>query len=279
MSPRRDPPATPEGEQPRGGSPLWRPTKQDRESLTSFYGVLAVLTVALALVGPFLHQPVVALVVSAGLVIVASAVLILIRRAISRTIKVRISVMIGSAVIAVLAGVGIGVLIRYVSQSPAHHPLSAPATVNARTEHPATPSPATPSQSSAPPSPSVTTGAVATFTTPTAGTDISDGYLSAAGTVRRLPAGYRLDLFLKVSYLSVYYAAGDPNSALTTVGDRWSGSIFVGSQGPCTVYIELVELSPTSVRLMNSEDSYQSGGYPSVTVLGTTLATVRLNLS
>jgi hypothetical protein len=99
--------------------------------------------------------------------------------------------------------------------------------------------------------------------------------LSASGTVRDLPPGYRLDLFLKIPSVPTYYAAGDPRNVLTIRGDDWSGSIYIGAQGPCTVY--LVELSPASVVLMNSEILYQSDGYPSITALGTILASVTLS--
>jgi len=117
------------------------------------------------------------------------------------------------------------------------------------------------------------------FTTPTAGADISVGNLSASGTVRNLPPGYRLDLFLKFADTSVYYAAGDPNTTVTIAGGKWSGRIGVGSHAPTAVYIYLVELSPASVRLVNSEVSYQNNGFPSITALGTILARVQLKLS
>jgi hypothetical protein len=123
------------------------------------------------------------------------------------------------------------------------------------------------------------TGPSGSFTTPTAGADINAGNLSASGTVRNLPPGYRLDLFLKFADLSVYYVAGDPNTTVTIAGSKWSGRIGVGSHAPTTIYIYLVELSPASVRLMNSEVSYQNNGFPSITALGTILARVQLNLS
>ena len=97
--------------------------------------------------------------------------------------------------------------------------------------------------------------------------------------MRNLPPGYRLDLFLKFADLGVYYAAGDPNTTLTIAGGKWSGGIGVGSHGSTAIYIYLVELSPASVRLMNSEVSYQNNGFPSITALGTILASVKLNLS
>jgi hypothetical protein len=143
------------------------------------------------------------------------------------------------------------------------------------------PSSPPPNQSSSGPSssPTFTSGASGSFTTPTAGADINVGNLSASGTVRNLPPGYRLDLFLKFADLSVYYAAGDPNTTVTIAGSKWSGRIGVGSHAPTTIYIYLVELSPASVRLMNSEVSYQNNGFPSITALGTILARVQLNLS
>jgi hypothetical protein len=65
--------------------------------------------------------------------------------------------------------------------------------------------------------------------------------LTAPGAVRRLPRGYRLELFLKI----------------------------------------LVELSPASVALMNSTPDipYQSNGYPSITVLGPTLASPQTDVT
>jgi len=289
MSPGQDPPTSPEGEQPHHGNPRWKLTEQEHRDLALLSAAFTALTVALALVQLFVHQVTVELPLSAGLAIAVPTAVVLIRRAISHTVKLRVGVMVGGGLVAVLAGVGIGVLIRHVTESPAHVPLSAPTTtVTARTKQlttlpPSSPLPSSPSpgQSSVGPSssPPVTAGASGTFTTPTAGSDIGDGFLSSSGTVLHLPPGYRLDLFLKVSYLTVYYAAGDPNGTLTIAGGMWSGQIFVGSRGPCTVYLYLVELSPASVRLMNSEYSYQSQGYPSVTALGTILARVNLNLS
>jgi len=282
MSPEQGLPIAPDGELSRQRNPWWKPTKQERSDLASLSTALGALSLAVTLVQLFVHEATVALELSAGLAIVAPTAWILIRRAISHTVKLRVGVMVAGGCVAVLAGVGIGMLIRYITENPAHAPLLAPATTDTvQTQQPSNPPP-----SSAPPSPSqsssgqpATSGARGRFTTPTAGKDISDGYLSASGTVRNLPPGYRLDLFLKVAYLSVYYAAGDPNAALTIADGNWSGRIFVGSQGPTAVYIYLVELSPASVQLMNSEHSYQSNGYPSITALGTILARVQLNLS
>jgi len=289
MSPKQDPPTAPEGEQSRQRNPWWKPTKQERADLAPLSTALGAISLAVTLVQLFVHDAPAALALSAGLAIGAPTALILIRRAISHKVKLRISVMVAAGCAAVLAGVGIGMFIRYITESPAHAPLSAlTRTATAQTQQPSNPPPSSAPPSSPSPgqspsgqssSPPVTSGTGGSFTTPAAGTDISDGYLSASGTVRNLPPGYRLDLFLKVAYLSVYYAAGDPNTTLTIADGTWSGRIFVGSQGPAAVNLYLVELSPASVQLMNSEFSYQSSGYPSITALGTILARVQLNLS
>ena len=282
MTSRQDPL---DGEPPLKKNPWWKPTKQERADLAPLSSALTALSLALALVQLYVHDATVALVLSAALAVVVPTALILIRRMLSRRVKLRVSVIAAGACVAVLAGIGIGLIIGHYTESSGHSPVSAPTTTaTAQTHQPSSPLASSPPPSGPPPSqspssPLVTSGARGTFTTPAAGIGISDGYLNASGTVQNLPHGYRLDLFLKVAYLSVYYAAGDPNSQLTITGGKWSGQIFIGSQGPTAVYIYLVELSPASVQLMNREYTYQSAGYPSVTALGTVLAVVRLNLS
>jgi hypothetical protein len=278
MTPQQNPP---DDESSRKKNPWWKPASPELKVLTRFYAILGAFSLVLTLVQLFEHQAAAALAWSIGLMIAVPTLMILVYRAVTRRIEVRVAVMIAAVIVTVLAGAGIGGIIRYTTDNPrANPPHSEPLTrATADTQQPSNPPPSIPSPRQSPSSPPVTSGASGSFTSPAASTGISDGYLSASGIARNLPRGYRLDLFLKVTYLSVYYSAGDPNSQLTITGDKWSGQIFIGSQGPTAVYIYLVELSPASVQLVNREYTYQSAGYPSVTALGTVLAKVQLNLS
>jgi hypothetical protein len=290
MSTREEPPAAPKNDSPEHDTPeperdsksqghpwwswrRWGATKEERADRAKLSSALTALTLILALVQLYVHQPTVALTLSIVLAIAGPTALLLIRRGFIRTVKLRVGVMVAGGLVAVLAGVVIGAFIKNITNSPApSHPISARAT-----QRPATPTPSSSPPSS--PSPSPSSKNQASITTPTDGTSVGDGFLSASGTVRQLPPGYRLDLFLKTSLYPVFYAAGDPNTTLTITGDHWSGKIFIGVQ-PCSAILYLVELSPASVRTMNIVDiSDQSGGYPSITALGPVLAAVTLSVS
>jgi hypothetical protein len=125
---------------------------------------------------------------------------------------------------------------------------------------------ATSATSSSPPS-----GTIAS--PPTSANVAARKNLQVAGTVQRIPTGYRLDLFLQFvnSGNGVrYYIAADPKSAITPDNGHWAAPIYVGDSGP--IIIRLVLLSPSQIAYVDSPSSvsYQSNGFPALP--GTTLA-------
>jgi hypothetical protein len=88
--------------------------------------------------------------------------------------------------------------------------------------------------------------------------------LQMSGSARNIPKNYRLDLFLQFVGVKRYYAAGDPNKALSFRDGAWKGAIYIGEPKPIIIW--LVSLSPSKVRWMNSprQGPYQNGGFPSL---------------
>jgi len=265
------------GEEPSPGKarPWWKPTQREIKVITQiglFLGPLSSVVTIVALL--YAHGGAAILLWSLVLMIAVPLSVMVLDRVITRKVMRPILIVAGGVLAVVLAGAFVGAVIGYLLRPASgeivgsHHPPLASGSFTAL--------PSTSTSSSGPPPTSpgavTTTG---TISVPVNGADVTaDVMLPASGTVHDLPRGYRLDLFLKFAGMETYYAAGDPNSALTLVNGRWSGSIYIGAATQCTVY--LVELSPGSVQLMNSEISDQSNGYPSIDALGTTLASVSL---
>ena len=84
-----------------------------------------------------------------------------------------------------------------------------------------------------------------------------------SGTAHNIPSGHRLDLFLHFERPggSNYYAAGDPNTALSVGNGRWSGRIYIGNAEP--IAILLVLLSPSEVAWVNApeQEPQQNNGF------------------
>jgi len=243
MRSEQDPSNKPEDEESAEGNKRsradwWKPTSQERKILKRFLAVLAALSIVITFVGYYAHGATAILAWSVGLLVVVPIAIVAFYRAIHIRVKLPITIVLSGIIVTVIAGAVVGHIIRAVV------------------------------------GPSMV-AAIGAIVTPRDGAIITGGaLLSVSGTVQDLPPGYRLDLFLKFPHPASYYAAGDPNTTLTITDGRWSGAIYIGAQEPCTVY--LVELSPASVKLMNSEIPYQSNGYPSIAALGTILASVSL---
>lgn len=198
--------------------------------------VFGLLSGAVTVVGLYAHGPTVILAWSVGFTVVVLLGIVTINRAMGHNINLRVPVMVGGLVVIVLAGGLLGAGIRYATVPQAGNPAG-------------------------------------TIAAPGSGAQVIAGeMLNASGTATDLAPGYRIDLFLKLVGVDVYYAAGDPDSTLKLVGNWWSGTIFIGGAAHCTLY--LVYLSPSSVQAMNSEPAYQQSGFPSITALGIVLASV-----
>jgi hypothetical protein len=241
--------------------------------------IVGFVSAVASLVGLKAHGFIAVLTWSVAIVIVVILAVVAVMRGIRHQVKLPILIVIVGLIAAVLVGGAVGNVIRTSGDNSTGrtHQASPPHQSPSSSASPSTPpggSPsATPSQTAPTSSPPPTRGVMGTIAMPDNGADVTaQQMLSSSGTIRHLQPGYRIDLFLKFAGLDVYYAAGDPNSVLKLSGTTWSGSIFVGRAAPCTLY--LVDLSPSSVRLMNSETSYQSNGYPSITALGKILASV-----
>jgi len=122
------------------------------------------------------------------------------------------------------------------------------------------------------------TGPSGTITVPSEGS--TDVYVSeqlhASGTAQNVPQGNHLELFLQFKTQPPFYAAGNPETAITlNTSDGWSGTIYIGAAEPCTLW--LVDLTSAEANLMNQEVSDESGGYP--TLPGTVLAHVSFTAS
>jgi hypothetical protein len=218
-----------------------------------------VVSLALGFVQLWPHSPIVALTWAIGLLIVGFLLVVAIYRSITKRVKMPVARLAGICLMGALLGVGAGFLLR--SLTATHGPGTA-AVAPMVTGDPPSEGPGGPTASG-------------TIVVPRGGAVITGGaMLSASGTVRNLPSGYHLELFLKIPSVPTYYAAGDPISVITVAAGKWTGAIYIGTQGPCTVY--LVEVSPASADLMNTEIPEQSNGYPSITALGATLASVDL---
>lgn len=224
---------------------LRSPEKAMLTRLTAISGVVSAVATYVQLG----HSAIVVLSWAIGISIVVPVATVAIYRSVIHRLEMPVVLVLASGIVAALLGIGGGVIIRSVTASSGST-QDRPVAANAPT----------------------TTG---TIVVPRDGATITGGaQLSASGTVRHLSSAYSLELFLKIPSVARYYAAGDPRTALTIAGGNWSGAIYIGTQGPCTIY--LVTLSPASVTLMNSEPDYQSGGFPSITALGTILASVSL---
>jgi hypothetical protein len=252
---------------------------QEIRLVNGLYAALSVVGLALGFVQLWTHSTIVILAWAIGIPIVVIVGAVAIYRAITRKVKLPVVLLIGISVISGLIGAGGGLFLRSLTATSAgtqpHHPGVGLST----TAIPGSAIAASTPTVTGDPSPQASGGlsASGTIAMPRDGATITGGaMLNASGAVRRLPRGYRLELFLKIPSLPVYYAAGDPRNTIAVRDGNWTGAIYIGTQGPCTVY--LVELSPASVALMNSTPDipYQSNGYPSITVLGPTLASVSL---
>lgn len=270
----------PHAEEPGKGKhrswPDWRPRPEELKLLGRLSGVSGPLAALLTFVAFYVHGRTVIVASVVGLFIVIPVAFIAVYRAVTKETRLPIAVVVGGGIVTVLFGAAIGFVIRTVTGGPASAETprlvtqaSAPAIARPSTAP-------TQGQASSAASQTPSTATVSgTIAVPRPGALITGGaMLKASGTVLHLPSGYRLDLFLRVSSVDRYYAAGNPNSALTVVDGKWSGAIYIGAGGPCTVY--LVELSPASVVRMNSLISDQRNGYPSITALGIILASVSL---
>ena len=248
MSSRQGEPKRPDGDEPgkqekRPRAGWWQLKPEERllfRVLSAAVGFFSAVATFVELYG---HSATVVLGWVIGFPIGVSVLLIAIYRMIITKVKLPIFVVVGAGIATVLLAAGVGGIIRSVTASTASGSGSATASGTI----------AMPRDSAV-----ITGGAM----------------LSASGTVSNLPSEYHLDLFLKIPSVPVFYAAGDPRSTLTITNGDWSGAIFIGTQGPCTVY--LVELSPASVVAMNTSIPDQTNGYPSITALGTILASVSL---
>ncbi len=105
--------------------------------------------------------------------------------------------------------------------------------------------------------------------------DIHSGQLYTFGTAQNIEKNNHLDVFLQFAGSNKYFAAGNPDTSAPLIGGNWTCEIDVGAPGNIILY--LVDLSPASVRLVNSKADvpYQSNGYPSIVKLGTILASVQ----
>lgn len=243
----------------------WLRLRSPEKTILARLSAISGLVSAVATYVQLGHSAIVVLSWAIGISIVVPVATIAIYRSVIHRLEMPVVLMLASGIVAALLGIGGGVIIRSVtagSGSTQDRPVAASAPTTTVTGGSASRT-------------SGATSATGTIVVPRDGATITGGaQLSASGTVRHLPSAYRLDLFLKIPSVARYYVAGDPRTALTIAGGNWSGAIYIGTQGPCTIY--LVTLSPASVTLMNSEPDYQSGGFPSITALGTILASVSL---
>ncbi len=248
-----------------GERPWWKPRPPEAKRLGASAGVLGAFSAITSLVGLYAHNPTAILAWSAGLTAIAVLAFVAINRGFTIKVGLPLPVLIGALLVAVLAGAALGGTLGHVLRTAG--PARNQSSVRAPDHVIGGSAAATATQAAALPS--------GTITTPASGAVVGAyKMLPSSGTARNIQPGYRLDLFLKFADLGVYYAAGDPNSALRFADGRWHGSIYIGGAAPCTVY--LVDLSPSSVQLMNSETSYQENGFPNIADLGTVLASVTL---
>lgn len=154
---------------------------------------------------------------SASLLIAVSVGVLVSSRVVRRKYILPILVAAGGLIVAVLAGAVVGTVIGHLLQPAARGTPSSDQSAPSGSLTTSSPAPASGAV--------ITTG---TISVPVNGADVAAyAMVAASGTVQNLPAGYRLDLFIKFAGVDAYYASGDPNSALKLADGRWSGSIYI----------------------------------------------------
>jgi hypothetical protein len=120
-----------------------------------------------------------------------------------------------------------------------------------------------------------------TITYPGKDATVPEGYWHVAGTVRNLPAGYRLLLFLQWTGDDKYLGG---NPYIKPKDGKWSGSnlIDVGARHPFILW--LVAQGPKTIQFMNSpQGEYEWGtpGFPSLMIASDSfvLDSIQLNVS
>jgi len=85
--------------------------------------------------------------------------------------------------------------------------------------------------------------------------------LTVRGRAANIPPADHLEVFLEFDGSRRYYAAGNPDTAISLSADgHWSGFISIGEAAPITLWLAV--LTPAQAQTMNEQVSYQSAGYP-----------------
>lgn len=153
---------------------------------------------------------------------------------------------------------------KLASSSNGTEPSASPTVSDTSSSPTSTPSSSSPSGSS-PPS--------GTIADPPSGSNnvFAHVNLPMSGTAQGIPSGYRLDLFLQFVGSTRYYAAADPNTAISLQSNgHWTGAIYIGDAKPIVIW--LVSLSPADVKWINAPSQIpdRTNGYPDLR--GTVLA-------
>jgi len=186
--------------------------------------------------------------------------------------KVGVQIAVVGGILAIVGGVitgAFGIVDVELAKPSAQTSTPAPAPTLTRSAPTAASSSSPTTAASTPPATAAPTG---TITDPRNGAaDVhKHEQLGVSGTAQNIPSGYHLDVFLQFAGYQRYYAAANPDIAAPLINGHWSATIFIGDSG--SIIIWLVSLSPAEAKLMNSEVTYQSAGYP--TLPGTRLASV-----